>query len=351
MGKINFLRISTGENIQMTKAQHDKAVELANKRRGRGKALTEAKKERFKQEKEFKEKMKKLKEAYKKDPKKARPTLKQIKFICNKRKENRPTKKRHKVKKKNQAKSASGSAAGSVKSAKVSGKAEAAVPFKTYDNDTIMGKAAPVEHIRKAPYIQGNPPKEGSNLLVLLWRKSYKSGYKFMPLYTALHEKFKDQNLEVIGICVDRDKNAAEGFLKKYTDGPKGNFTPSFPICEEWSPANKLYPLKARPIEKGFLDNMMDLHPGMKEMPSIPHSFLINSNGTIVWHQDHSERGQAAPDHMDEVEEQCKRLLSGSMLMSLGSKVIASSSSSESDSDTDDEGGAAADMGDFFTSL
>lgn len=374
--KINFLRISTGADIHLTKEQHDKAVAKANKNRGKGKALSMAKLARRKEVVDFKRKMRERKKKYIEErtalrksgdgKTKPKPTMKQLKRMCQMAKENRPKKKRHKTKKrpveerwqrqmeknKRLGKSKKKQGGGKVTAAKVSTKAEVAQPFKTYDNDTIMGKQAPVEHIRNAPYIQGTAPAEGSNLLVLLWRKSYKSGYKFMPLYTALHEKFKDQNLEIIGVCVDRDKDAAAGFLKKYHDGPKGNFTTNFAVCEEWSPANKLYPLKARPIEKGFLDHMMDLHPGMKEMPSIPHSFLINSNGTIVWHQDHSERGQAASDHMDEVEEQCKRLLSGSMLMSLGTKIVESSDdSSESDSDSDGGGGAAADMGDFFTSL
>jgi len=456
--KINFLRISTGRDVHMTKEQHDRAVALANKRRGRGKKLYLAKLAREKAVRDFKKTMRERKKKYIKEVKEMRaedkaarekakedgtyvkpekgainsrrgrrpkPTIKQLKRICAMAKENRPKKKRRKTKKrsveerwqrqmeknerkkrgeapvavaptpksKTKKKKAAKAPAAKAPAAKapetkapetkapetkapaaeapaaeapaaeapeakvvpatVSTEPEVAQPFKTYDNDNIMGKQAPVEHIRNAKYLQGTAPAEGSNLLVLLWRKSYKSGYKFMPLYSALHEKFKDQNLEVVGVCVDRDKDAAEGFLKKYHDGPKGNFTTTFAICEEWSPANKLYPLKARPIEKGFLDNMMDLHPGMKEMPSIPHSFLINSNNTIVWHQDHSERGQAAPDHMEEVEEQCKRLLSGSMLMSLGSKVVASSDSSEdSSSDSDgDEKTAAADMGDFFTSL
>jgi len=236
-----------------------------------------------------------------------------------------------------------------VKGAKVSAKPEAPKPFKTYDNDECMGKEAPLEAIRKAKYIQGKAPKAGNNVVVLLWRKSYKAGYKFMPLYSALSEEFKDKPVDVVGVCLDRDKNAPAGFLKKYHDGPKGNFTTTFPIAEEWAPANKVHPLKGRDIEKGFLDNMMDLHPGMKEIPSIPHVFIVNSHGTIVWHQDHSERGAMAPDHMDEVKKQLTLLLSGKPLLSFGTKIVEDS---DSESAEEDDGDAAVgDMGDFFTNF
>lgn len=238
-----------------------------------------------------------------------------------------------------------------VSGANVSKTAEEAKPFKTYDNDMCMGKEAPVEAICKANFIQGKAPKKGDNIVVLLWRKSYKNGYKYMPLYSALADEFKDKPLSVVGCCLDRDKNAAAGFLKKYHNGPKGNFTTTFPICEEWAPPNKVKPLSGRPIEAGFLENMMDLHPGMKEIPSIPHMFLVNSSGTIVWHQDHSERGATAPDHMDEVKEQVSRLLSGKVLLSLGTKVVAGSSSEDESSDDGDGDQAAGDMGDFFTGL
>lgn len=237
-----------------------------------------------------------------------------------------------------------------MKGAKVSAKAEEAKPFKTYDNDECMGKEAPVAALRKLKYVQGEPPKKGNNLVVLLWRKSYKSGYKFMPLYSALAEEFKNKPVDVIGVCVDRDKNAPAGFLKKYHNGPKGNFTTTFPICEEWAPANKVYPLKGRDVEKGFLDNMMDIHPGSKEISSIPHVFIVNSNGTIVWHQDHSERGARAPDHMDEVKEQLTRLLTGKPLMSVGNKIVVASDS-ESAAEEEDGDAAVGDMGDFFTNF
>merc|ERR1712113_22717 len=240
---------------------------------------------------------------------------------------------------------------GKVSGANVSKIAEEAKPFKTYDNDMCMGKEAPLEAILKAKYIQGAAPKKGDNIVVLLWRKSYKNGYKYMPLYSALADEFKDKPLSVVGCCLDRDKNAAAGFLKKYHNGPKGNFTTTFPICEEWAPPNKVKPLTGRPIESGFLENMMDLHPGMKEIPSIPHMFLVNSSGTIVWHQDHSERGAVAPDHMDEVKEQVSRLLSGKVLLSLGTKIVPGDESEESSSSDEDGAAAAGDMGDFFTGL
>eukprot|EP00463_Aulacantha_scolymantha_P002602 TRINITY_DN3345_c0_g1_i1.p1 TRINITY_DN3345_c0_g1~~TRINITY_DN3345_c0_g1_i1.p1 ORF type:complete len:216 (-),score=45.04 TRINITY_DN3345_c0_g1_i1:119-766(-) len=213
-----------------------------------------------------------------------------------------------------------------------------------------MGKEAPIEAITKLQYIQGKAPKKGHSVVVLLWRKSYKNGYKFMPFYSALSEEFKDKAVDFVGVCLDRDKNAAEGFLKKYTNGPKGNFTTSFAICEEWAPPNKVYPLRGRDVEKGFLDNMSDLHPGMKEIPSIPHAFIVNSFGTIVWHQDHSERGAVAPDHMDEIKDQLSRLLGGKALKSVGTKIVESSDDdSDSDDEEEDGGEAVGDMGVFFT--
>lgn len=369
--RYNYRRIATQSTIVISKEQAMKNKARRKRLQGNGRRLREAKLARLEEEKEYKAKMKALKEKALKDPK-ARPTLKQIKKMIE-RKVNPPTKKSKKKKRpehlslkewrkrekflksigkapKKQKKKSKKKKKG-VSGAKVSEKPEEAKPFKTYDNDTIMGKEAPVEAIRNGKYIQGSAPKKGVNLVVLLWRKSYKNGYKFMPLYSALADEFKGKPVAVVGCCLDRDKNAASGFLKKYHNGPKGNFTTTFAVVEEWAPPNKVRPLTGRPIEAGFLDHMMDLHPGMKEIPSIPHMFLVNSSGTVVWHQDHSERGAVAPDHMEEIKEQVSRLISGKVLLSLGTKVVAGSESDESSSSDDDGAAAAGDMGDFFTGL
>lgn len=373
----NYRRIATESNIVISK---EKAAYLKSKRKARsgyGTKLALAKAKKAEEEVKSKAAFRVLKDkaiAFDKErlahyaklglkgspkPKqilkrpKGTPSLKQIKKMIERHNSGKVNKKRKRHKK-------NASRTGKTytpkkkkkksKGAKVSAKPEEAKPFKTYDNDEVMGKEAPLAAIRKLNYVQGKAPKEGNNVVVLLWRKSYKSGYKFMPLYSALKKKYKNKPVEIVGVCVDRDKNSPAGFIKKYTNGPKGNFTTSFAICEEWAPPNKVRPLKGRNVEKGFMDNMMDLHPGMKEMPSIPHAFIVNSHGTVVWHQDHSQRGAMAPDNMDLMEKQLDLLLSGKPLMSVGSKAVEESES-DSASDGDDADGKLGDMGDFFTGL
>lgn len=362
--KYNYLRMATDSNNRMTKEKYDKQKAARKARQGLGKRMMVIKKAKNKDLKEFKARMEALKVKALADPK-FRPSLPQIKHMIDRRVNPRITRKKYKKKKAPMAERSAKNKAKTkrrnlrlgrrqpqvVKGAKVSAKAEEAQPFKSYDNDDCMGKEGPLEAILGAKYVQGEAPKKGNNLIVLLWRKSYKSGYKFMPLYSALSEKLKDKPIEVVGVCLDRDKNAAAGFIKKYTDGPKGNFTTSFAIAEEWAPANKVYPLNGRPVEKGFLDHMVDIHPGMKEIPSIPHVFVMNSRGTIVWHQDHSERGAMAKDNMDLVTEQVNRLLSAKVLQSVGDKIVAVSEDEEDSSDEEDGDDAVGDMGDFFTSL
>jgi len=347
---INFKRINNSSSkSQITKEQFMRKKEFRKRRQGRMARALALKKEKREAEDKWFAHIKELKEKARKGEK---PTLKQISRMIRRHKKNITKKKKVKKRKKSVSKGKKKKKAKTKKiSGSISAKPEEAKPFKTYDNDMCIGKEAPLEAIRKLPYIQGTAPPENRLMMVLLWRKSYKNGYKFMPLYSALSEEFKDKPIDFVGVCLDRDKNAASGFLKKYTNGPKGNFTTSFSICEEWAPANKVYPLKGRPVEKGFLDNMADLHPGMKEIPSIPHAFLVNSFGTIVWHQDHSERGSTAPDNMDLMKNQLSRLLTGKTLLAVGEKIVEESDDDESSSDEEDGGEAVGDMGDFFTNL
>jgi len=377
---LNYKRICTGKIVRMTKEEYYAKKTRGVRRAARTKAILEKIKQNKQKRKEFHFKILKLRrkarELKKENPQEFRKRTIEIDAMVEKF--HRPTYHQRREMRANMPKKYSPSqkmwlykwlqklgakpslckimgwekkVKGGAKGANVSKKPEEAKPFKTYDNDMCMGKEAPLKAIMDANYVQGKAPKKGDNVVVLLWRKSYKNGYKYMPLYSALADEFKGKPLSVVGCCLDRDKNAAAGFLKKYHNGPKGNFTTTFSICEEWAPPNKVKPLSGRPIEQGFLENMMDLHPGMKEIPSIPHMFLINSSGTIVWHQDHSERGATAPDHMEEVKEQVSRLLGGKVLLSLGTKVEAGSSSDEDSSDGDEGDKAAGDMGDFFTGL
>merc|ERR1712046_352228 len=120
--------------------------------------------------------------------------------------------------------------AASIRSAKLGGAADAAADeaadepvemmtesektsdYRTYDNDSCMGKSAP--GLGRVTYISDNakyPPVQfGEVTLLMFWGQFSKSGFRFHPIYSDLNEEFKE--LKVLFLSVDAEIGHAKKF-------------------------------------------------------------------------------------------------------------------------------------------
>lgn len=191
--------------------------------------------------------------------------------------------------------------------------------YKTYDNDMSFGKAFPsLESVQWG--FQGEAPDRKNTtrpMVVLMWAKFNKGGYRFMPKYSALHACFKN-HVDFVGLSIDPKQEYVEGFMKKYAP----QFPTSFPIA--W-------------------DVKQDVKPALESIArntlSTPTCFIVDAAGNIVWRQDHSAIGATVADYMDQVERQLGLLLQGDALESNGPKPKGEEDDEEEEDDEDDDDG------------
>lgn len=190
--------------------------------------------------------------------------------------------------------------------------------YKTYDNDTVHGFKIPsLDTMSIVNKDAGYPlPKVGAPMLLLFWAQYSKSGFKFMPLYSKLSQRYGER-CPIVGVSVDADESSSAKFLedpgKKYSSVFPTNFTVGHD--------------KGGVLKEAFTS-------GLRDTLNICHAFLVDKTGTVVWHQDHSQIGATAPTFMNLMETQVKSLLETGKVTSVGAKEVGS----DSDSDEGDEG-------------
>eukprot|EP00162_Nutomonas_longa_P004610 comp15343_c0_seq1/m.23213 comp15343_c0_seq1/g.23213 ORF comp15343_c0_seq1/g.23213 comp15343_c0_seq1/m.23213 type:complete len:193 (+) comp15343_c0_seq1:33-611(+) len=174
--------------------------------------------------------------------------------------------------------------------------------YPCFDDDMCMGKKAP--SIASGKFVQG----EHSDLVpgkinVVVFFAKYDAGASHvLSSVEALHVKHSE--VSFFGVSLDPDASHVESFLK----GPNKFSFPA--IFDEGKKINVAY----RDIS-GFT------------AIGIPHLFLIDSHGNIVWHEQFSQRkdlkhGQFA--------EQLENLIAG--------KALVSNGKAPKDEDDDDDG-------------
>lgn len=195
--------------------------------------------------------------------------------------------------------------------------------FKTYDNDPAHGQKAPALDSLKYLTKDKGEAKLGEQLVVLLfWGKYQEQSYKFLPTYSKLSNKYGDK-VQFVAVSMDPE----ESYPQKFLDDPAKKYSSVYPcdFAVAWDEGKKVAP-EYEMVQRGTL------------LP--PHAFVINKEGTVVWHQDHSEIGSNAPSYMNLMEQQLDALVAGKDLVKVGERAA------ESDDESDGEEMVAAD-GDF----
>lgn len=190
----------------------------------------------------------------------------------------------------------------------------------TFDNDYCLGKkvcgADSLSYLSDAKY---GKYAAGKLNVVIFWAKYHKPGYKFFPFYSVLQAKYGDK-VQFVGVSVDPDASGP----KKFLADPDGKYGKVFPM--EFSVAFD---------EGGKLKESYG--EALNDTLCLPHAFVVNGKGEIIWHQDHSELGNTVPNFMHLMEQQLDLLLAGKPLLSVGDKE-------EEESEEEEDGGM--DLGD-----
>lgn len=153
-------------------------------------------------------------------------------------------------------------------------------------------------------YLKQEAPHPGQVAVVVLWAQYHKPGYKFLPLYSQLQAKYGDK-VAVVGISIDPDVS----YPTKFIEDPAKKYSTVFPC--DFAVAWDSVDLKTTLMKEA---DVVSLSP--------PHAYLVDSKGTIVWHQDHSELGATAPSYLGLMEDQVDALLAGAPLHKIGEKPV-----------------------------
>lgn len=195
--------------------------------------------------------------------------------------------------------------------------------FKTYSNDTVLGKVAPsLDSIEYLPNKDCTAPTANQIKVILFWGQYHKPGYKFLPMYSELQKKYADK-VGIVGVSMDPDTSYATKFL----EDPAGKYSTVFPcnFAMAWD--------KDSTLKKSFMDAS-----GIKTL-SPPHCYVIDASGTIVWHQDHSELGATAPSYVGLLESQLDLLVAGKPVANVGDRAVEEEDEEEEDGEFMDVGG------------
>lgn len=196
--------------------------------------------------------------------------------------------------------------------------------FLTYDNDCCIGqKSIKTDSLNYLSDAKFGKAEAGKLTVILFWAQYSKPGYKFFPLYSQLQAKYGSK-IQFVGVSIDPDSS----YPTKFLEDPGKKYSTVFNI--DFAVAHD----EGKVLKKFYED-------ALRDTLSLPHAFVLDKEGTIVWHQDHSELSAAVPNYMHLMEKQLDALVAGQPLDKVGDK--------EEESDDEDEGdeGEGMDIGDF----
>jgi large subunit ribosomal protein L4e len=189
--------------------------------------------------------------------------------------------------------------------------------YVTFDGDNAVGKKAP--SLSSLDFVTDETIDGKKPYVLLFWAQYHKPGFNKLPLYSELAKKFAGK---VDFVAVSMDPSSASA--KKFLDDPAKKYSSKFPLT---------FPV-AHDVDKKLQDAY---GPILLGPVNIPHAFLVDASGTIVWRQDHSQVGATAPTHIEQVERQIENLLSGTPLESNGPHPYPEESSEESESEEESD--------------
>jgi thiol-disulfide isomerase/thioredoxin len=170
--------------------------------------------------------------------------------------------------------------------------------YVTFDEDNCVGKKAP--SLKSLEFVTEETVTGDKPYVLLFWAQYHKPGFTKFPLYSELAKKFAGK-VDFVAVSMDPSPSAA----KKYLDDPAKKY-------------NSVYPLSF-PVAHDTGKKLQDAYGPLLMGPvNIPHAFLVDKSGTIVWRQDHSQVGATAPTHIEQVERQIENLVNGTPFESNG---------------------------------
>jgi thiol-disulfide isomerase/thioredoxin len=189
--------------------------------------------------------------------------------------------------------------------------------YVTFEEDNALGKKAP--SLSSLEFVTDEKVTGDKPYVVLFWAQYHKPGFTKMPLYSELAKKFAGK-VDFVAVSMDPTPEGAQ----KYLEDPKKKYGAVYPITF--------------PVAHDTGKKLQDAYgPILMGPVNIPHAFLVDKSGTIVWRQDHSQVGATAPTHIEQVERQIQNLVDGTPLESNGPHPYPEESSEEESEEESDE--------------
>lgn len=191
--------------------------------------------------------------------------------------------------------------------------------YVTYDDDECMGKTAP--DAKSLVYVSDKKfgqYKMGTPTVFMFWAEYSKPTYKFLTLFSTLQAKYESKVL-IVGVSTDPT-----------VEYPKRVLETEF--AKAWKTDFALAHDDGKVMKEAYAAITDDTI-------SLPHSFLVDTKGIIVWHQDHSELGATVPNYMHLLEKQIDALLKTGEVEKIGERPVVE--------DDGDEGEEALEGDDF----
>lgn len=181
--------------------------------------------------------------------------------------------------------------------------------YITRDDDKCLGAKAPsmdsVQVVKVGAWANNKLPAKGTPYVALFWAQFHKPGYPFLPLYNKLAKKYGSK---VGFVCVSMDPN--DGYAAKFLEDEKKKYSAVF-HCDALTMA---FSEKAAYSESFASLNQSSVAP--------VHAFVVDAEGTIVWHQSHAEIGATVPLYIGQVESQIDHMLAGEPLEKNGDREV-----------------------------
>lgn len=194
---------------------------------------------------------------------------------------------------------------------------EAQAKYVTFSDDNCLGKKAP--SLASCTMVQGSMPVAGKPIALLFWAQYHKPGFPRLAMYSKLHETF-GEHIQFLAMSMDPDAGSA----KKYIEDPAGKYSKEHPLTFPCAHDG------GRKIQDAF-------GPLLLGPVNIPHLFIIDASGTIIWRQDHSQVGATAPTWEEQVTRQLQNVVDGTPLESNGPNQYPEEDDEEEDEEEGDE--------------
>ncbi len=137
---------------------------------------------------------------------------------------------------------------------------------------SIAGSVASPPDVVPDPAVVAVDSLRGKVVVLDFWASWCRPCRRSFPWWNGMYERYRESGLEVIGVCVDRDREVARSFLEKYQPG----FTIWYDTDAKWA---RTYSLPAMPSTYiyGRDGRLLTTHVGFRESDAAELEVLIQS--------------------------------------------------------------------------